>query len=366
MLRVASLLLLAVQFLLAIAGTDYYKLLGVSRSSSAGDLKKAYRKLSLKYHPDKNPAPEAADKFAEISNAYEVLSDADKREAYNRGGEEAVRQAEQRANTPASDPFSIFEAFGFGGGGGRQRGGGEEPRTASIEIPLRVTLKQLYTGTVLDARYARQVLCVEHSSCSKNSKDCQGPGIKMKHQQLAPGFVQQVQVRDDSCVARGKAWKTPCKNCPNGMTEEEELDLTIDITPGMHDGDHIKFDQVADEAIGHIPGDLIFIVSQIRDQHFTREGDDLSVSIEISLAEALVGFSKEISHLDGHAVTVAKKDVSHCSEVVKISGQGMPRKSQTSRSGAKSFGDLYVTLLINFPSSLTEQQKTAIKEVFPK
>lgn len=269
-----------------------------------------------------------------------------------------------RANSPPNDPFSIFEAFGFGGMGGGRRGD-DEPHTASIEIPLRVTLKQLYTGDVLDTRYSRQVLCVEHSSCSKNCKDCQGPGIKMKHQQLAPGFVQQVQVRDDSCVARGKCWKSPCKKCPNGMTEEEEIDLTVDVAPGMSDGDRIKFDQVADEAVGHIAGDLIFIINQVRHQHFTRNGDDLSVSIEISLAEALVGFTKEIKHLDGHSVPITKTDVSYCSEVIKVKGEGMPKKSSNSRSGSKSFGDLYVTLLIVFPESLNEQQKSLIRQVFP-
>ena len=217
----------------------------------------------------------------------------------------------------------------------------------------------------MDTRYSRQVLCVDHSSCSKNCKDCQGPGIKMKHQQLAPGFVQQVQVRDDSCVARGKCWKTPCKKCPNGMTEEEEIDLTIDVTPGMMDGEKIKFEQVADEAVGHISGDLIFTVQQIKHSYYTRDGDDLQVKIDITLAEALVGFNKQIEHLDGHRVTIAKDDVSYCSEVMVIKGEGMPRKGR-SRSNNKSFGDLYVTLLIEFPKSLTEQQKNSIREIFPK
>ena len=242
-------------------------------------------------------------------------------------------------------------------GGGRR--GDDEPRTASIEVPLRVTLKQLYTGDVLDTRYSRQVLCVDHSSCTKACKDCQGPGIKMKHQQLAPGFVQQVQVRDDSCVSRGKCWKAPCKKCPNGMTEEEEIDLTVDVAPGMMDGERIKFEQVADEAVGHVAGDLIFVISQVRHQYFTRNGDDLSVSIEISLTEALVGFDKEIEHLDGHRVKIAKSDVSHCSQVMKISGEGMPKKG--GRTGKKSYGDLYVTLLIVFPDKLTDQQKSTIR-----
>lgn len=177
------------------AGKDYYKILSVSKSASASEIKKAYRKLSLKYHPDKNSAPDAADKFAEISVAYDVLSDPEKRETYNRGGEEAVKQQEQRANTPQHDPFSIFEHFGFGGGGHRQQ---EDQRTPNIEIPVRVTLRQLYLGELLDVEYIRQVVCVEAGSCQKNNQDCQGPGIKVRMQQLAPGFVQQIQVRDQS------------------------------------------------------------------------------------------------------------------------------------------------------------------------
>ena len=98
-----------------------------------------------------------------------------------------------RENTPAADPFDIFSAFGFGGmGGGRQRE--EEQRTANVEIPVRVTLRQLYLGELLDVEYIRQVVCVEASSCEKKDKDCQGPGVKLRVQQLAPGFVQQIQV----------------------------------------------------------------------------------------------------------------------------------------------------------------------------
>jgi DnaJ-class molecular chaperone len=142
-------------------GADYYATLEIKKSATQAEIKKAYRKLSLKYHPDKNSAPDAADKFAQISVAYSVLSDTDKRETYNKGGEEAVSMQEQRANQPQQDPFSIFEHFGFGGGGGgfggqRHR---EEPTTPSVNIPLRVSLKQLYLGELLDVSYVRQVLC---------------------------------------------------------------------------------------------------------------------------------------------------------------------------------------------------------------
>ena len=217
-------------FAMAFAGKDYYKILGVTRSATSADIKRAYRKLSLKYHPDKNSAPDAAAKFADISTAYAVLFDDDKRATYNRGGEEAVQLQEQRGNQPATDPFSIFEHFGFSGMGGG--GGREEQRTPNVVIPVTISLKQLYTGEQLDVSYVRQVLCAEAASCQKNNNECQGPGVRVKMQQLAPGFVQQVQVHDSTCVARGKAWKSPCKGCPNGMTEEEEIQLTLDIQPG--------------------------------------------------------------------------------------------------------------------------------------
>jgi len=263
---------------------------------------------------------------------------------------------EQQGNHDAHDPFSIFEAFGFGGMGGR-RGREEEPRTSNVHIPVRVSLRQLFKGEVLDVEYSRQVLCLEAASCEKKSPNCQGPGISVRSQQLAPGFVQQVQVHDASCVARGKSWNPNCKACPRGMTEEEEIQLTLDIQAGMMDGDTIKFDQVADEAPGHIAGDLIFTIKQIPHPSFRRKGDDLETTMVISLLESLVGFQKVIAHVDGHEVQINKEDVTYCSEVVRIVGEGMPRKG-----GKKGRGDLFVTLNINFPRNFTPKQKSEIKK----
>jgi DnaJ-class molecular chaperone len=319
------------------------------------------RKLSLKYHPDKNPSEDASTKFAEIANAYSVLSDSDKRATYDRGGEEAVQQQEQRGNQAAHDPFSIFEAFGFGGfHGGRGR---EDPRTANVEIPLRVTLRQLYVGDVLDVAYSRQVMCTEAASCQTNKQECAGPGVAMRMHQLAPGFVQQVQMQEPTCVARGKAWKSNCKACPKGMTEEEEIQLTVDVQSGMRDGDKISFEQVADEAVGHIAGDLIFIVQQIPHAHFSRQGDDLYTSIEITLLESLVGFSKSFDHVDGHQVTVTKSDVTYCGEVFVVKGEGMPIKDSSRDRKARKRGDFFVTLSIAFPKTFTEEQKAALKTI---
>lgn len=162
---------------------------------------------------------------------------------------------------------------------------------------------------------------------------------------------------DPSCVARGKAWKSPCNACPNGMTEEEEIQLTVDVQAGMRHGDFVKFDQVADEAVGHIPGDLIFVINQQDHPVFRRQGDDLYVDFTISLLESLVGFSKTLEHLDGHVVTIAKNDVTYCSETIAIANEGMPIKGGRNRRGT-----LFITLNINFPSNFSEQQKSLIRQ----
>lgn len=128
------------------------------------------------------------------------------------------------------------------------------------------------------------------------------------------------------------------------------------LQAGMRHGDFIKFDQVADEAVGHIPGDLIFVVHQLQHPVFTRSGDDLFVQFTISLLESLVGFSKTLEHLDGHQVVVAKEHVTYCSEVLAIPNEGMPIK------GGRGRGTLYITLNINFPHQFSENQKKLIRQ----
>jgi hypothetical protein len=161
-------------------------------------------------------------------------------------------------------------------------------------------------------------------------------------------------------VTGGKCWKPKCKSCPNGMTEEEEIQLTVDLQAGMHHGEQVKFDEIADEAVGHLAGDLVFTVNQIPHPQFRREGDDLHIRMDISLENALLGFTRTFSHLDGHQVQVAKKDVTHCSEVFTIPNEGMPIKGQAKR------GSLHITLEIQFPKDFSNAQKGHLKKAFGK
>ena len=143
------------------------------------------------------------------------------------------------------------------------------------------------------------------------------------------------------------------------MTEEEEIQLTLDIQPGMSDGDTIKFDQIADESVGHIAGDLIFNIQQAPDEFYVRQGNDLLLTITISLLDSLVGFTRSFNHLDGHAVEIKKDTVSYCSEIVLIKNEGMPVKG---KKGIR--GNLLVTLEIEFPKELTQSQKDQMRKAF--
>eukprot|EP00903_Cladosiphon_okamuranus_P017902 g16473.t1 len=332
---------------------DLYEILGLGRGASSSEIKKAYRQLSLKYHPDKNPSEDAAARFAEVASAYEVLSDEEKRDTYDRFGEEGLKQKEQ---TGSADPFQdMFSHFGFGGGR-RQR---EESRTPNVEIPLRVSLRQLYQGDTFDTVYVRQAMCVGAGQCEKNCKDCQGPGIAVKMHQLGPGFVQQVQIRDENCIARGKCWKKKCSACPNGPTQQEEVILTAEVQKGMRDRDTIVFEEVADEAIGHRAGHLVFIIETLVHPDFTRRNDDLHMDMEIPLVKALSGFEVSFKHLDGHVVDVKRSGITSPGDVMQIKKEGMPRRG----GNGKTFGSLYIRFSIAFPKVLSAQQVATLRGV---
>lgn len=338
---------------------DFYKILGVKRGASQKEIKKGYRQMSLKFHPDKNKEEGAAQKFSEIARAYEVLSDESLKEIFDQRGEEGLKQHEQNQQHGGGgggggfdDMFSQF----FGGGGGGRRDTGDA-RTDDVEVPLRVSLKQLYEGVVLDVHYVREVLCVNWEECTRSNPECSGPGVKVFRQQIAPGFVQQVQQNDDRCISRGKMWKSNCKACASGKTSTEKIDLSIDVTKGMRNNERITFEGVADEKPGHKAGDLHFIIQEIPGKSFHRENDNLYTTADIPLVEALTGVSRQFAHVNGETFTVTVDDVIECDDVKRIKGKGMPRRN------GQGYGDLFLTFEVDFPDKLTVEQKAEIKKI---
>lgn len=277
--------------------TKFYKLLEVEKNASDSDIKKAYRKLAVKHHPDKGGDPE---KFKEITRAYEVLSDSDKRAKYDKYGEEGIE------NDGAGDPGDIFEAF-FGGGGRGRGGGGSRKRqkTKDVVQPLKITLEQMYTGQTKKMAITRQVL--DKKKGVQECRSCDGRGVKVEVIRMGP-MIQQMQSACNSCGGQGKSFS---------LKQEREV-LEVHIQKGSPDGHKVVFREMADEHPDADAGDVVFVLKQQEHPVFKRKGADLFVERKISLLEALCGFQMELTHLDGRKLLIKTSP----GEIVKPMVQG--------------------------------------------
>ena len=339
---------------------DLYKILGVKRDATANDIKHKYRQLSRMYHPDKNKSKEAEEKYKEINEAYEILHDNKKRRIYDRGGMEAVNRANQGDNDGGMDPFDIFGSF-FGGGGKRHR----ENRADDLRVKVRTSLKDLYMGKEYEFTYTRSAMCPHCRGSGADSyedveicKKCKGNGVIMETKQIGPGFIQQFQRECPKCGGRGKTIKKKCHVCNGAKIVKTLEEMTLYIEKGMKNGNEIKFEEFGEEVPDKDPGNLIFVVQELGDKYFKRENDNLKYEMEISLKDALLGFEKFITHLDGHKVKVSKSSISQQGDVIRIRGEGMPVHNKGDK------GDLFVVLKIKLPEKLDDEQKNKFKTFF--
>jgi DnaJ family protein B protein 4 len=313
--------------------TDYYKILGIEKTATSNEIKKAYRKMAMKYHPDKNPdnKEEAENKFKLVSEAYQVLSDPEKKEVYDKygkagiDGESGVNGADGfnrggfgpnvRIFTSGSgfkNPHDIFNAF-FGGGGGDDDDNdffGFRPSQRKRQHPpvvhkIRCTLQDLYLGTTKKIKINRKVM--------KNGKP----------------------------------------------TSEDEI-IEIKIQPGFKEGTKFTYEQKGDDyGDGVIPSDIICELVQVPHQKFTRCGDDLETNIKLTLKEALCGFSKKIQMLNDEYTTVSLDQLSDLNHIHKIKGNGMPKRKN---GHAVGHGDLIIKYEVTIPK-LTSVQKEELDKI---
>lgn len=351
----------------------FYDLLGVSRDCNDTDLKKQYRKLAMQYHPDKNPGnPAAADKFKEISHAYEILSDAQKREIYNQYGEEGLND-NGGGGFSAEDIFSQFFGGGFFGGGGPRRGGRPQQRRGEdLQHPLKVTLEDLYKGKTTKLSLQKSVLCAEcNGKGSKNPQGvkkcegCKGQGIKISLRQIAPGMVQQMQQTCPDCRGAGEVIreKDRCTKCTGSKTYSEKKVLDVYIDKGMRHGQRVVFSGEGDQAPDIIPGDIIVVLQQKEHATFKRDGDDLFMEQELTLHEALCGYELRITHLDGRILRVKSTvgEVVTPGDVKCIVGEGMPMHKRPYEKGR-----LIIRFTVAFPQSVTADAVKLLEKALPK
>jgi len=331
----------------AYAAADYYKTLGLTRSASDDQIKRAYRKLALKYHPDKNQGDEkAASQFAELGNAYGVLSDVEKRRVYDRHGEEGVKQHEQPTagggggGFGCNDIFSQFFGGGFGGGFGGQQQEPETPKGDSLVMDLEVSIADLYLGKVLRVARDKNVIVPAKGKRKCNCKQ------RMVTKQIGPGMFQQYA-------------KEECEECPNVKLQRESGTLQVEIDAGAPDGHELLFFEEGEPVVDGEPGDLRMRIKTSADATFTRIGDDLLMTKRITLVHALVGFDLDWKHFDGHVVKLKRDGVTIPGWVETVENEGMPKHNKH-----KQFGNLVVTYQVDFPKSLTDQTKAEVTKLF--
>jgi DnaJ family protein A protein 2 len=347
--------------------TKFYDLLEVTPDVGEADLKKAYRKRALRLHPDKGGDPEL---FKEVTHAYEILSDPQKRSIYDARGEAGLNE---QGGMGGMDPQDLFSQLFGGGGGGFFGGGGprgpQGPRKGKDLVHrVNVTLEELYKGKTSRLALTRHVICAKCSG--KGGKDgavrtcpgCNGRGIRVIMRQMGP-MIQQIQQACNECDGSGEIIKEKdrCKTCNGKKTVQERKMLDVHIDKGMKDGQAITFAGESDQAPDTIPGDVVIIVQEKPHDRFKRKDNDLYHDLDIDLLSALGGGHFAVKHLDERVLHVNLRP----GEVIKpghekvIQGQGMPNQRH------HDLGDLYIKFNVVFPDSLSPDVIPHLEKALP-
>ncbi len=343
---------------------DYYEVLGVNRDAPEDEIKKAYRKLAMKYHPDRNPdSKEAEEKFKEAKEAYEILSEPEKRAAYDQYGHAGVDPSAGGAGGFGGQGFGSFaDAFGdifgdiFGGGGGRGRGG--VYRGADLRYNLEVTLEEAARGCEKQIRIPSMESCdvcngsgAKPGTQPKTCNTCGGHG-QVRMQQ---GFFS-IQQTCPTCHGTGKVIPEPCTACHGVGRVKKQKTLSVKIPAGVDEGDRIRLSGEGEPGqAGGPSGDLYVVIHQKAHGVFQRDGSDLHCEMPISFTVAALGGEIEIPTLDGKAKIKISPET-QTGKVYRLRGKGI--------KGVRSsvFGDLMCHVVVETPVNLTERQKQLLHE----
>lgn len=337
---------------------DYYQVLGVPSDADQAAIKAAYRKLALKYHPDRNPGDKSAEeRFKQINEAYAVLSDPEKRSRYDRYG-----SADPQAHF-SGDIFDIFNAV-FGSGfstGGRVRVQRGHPGE-DLETDLTITLEQAREGATVEVEIERLGLCsrcsgerAEPGTGRQTCPTCRGAGqVRMQTQSFFGTMVSQQLC--PQCRGHGEVISTPCSECRGQGRVRVRATVPITLPKGIDGGYRLRVPQQGNAGLdGGRPGDLYAYITLAPHEHFVRDGDDLRYRLKLGVAQAALGSAFEIPTLDGPEVLSIPPGTQPGQEF-RLRGKGMPRLRQT------GYGDLIITADVVIPSKLSPKARELLRE----
>jgi DnaJ-class molecular chaperone len=353
---------------------DFYQVLGLSsKNVTEEEIKKAYKKMAIKFHPDKCKDADAKDKFQKISEAYEVLSNVEKRKMYDEYGKEGLEHMNSAGGRTGMSQEEMFARF-FGGGDddGHIFGGSfqQQKRTKDLIFRMGVTLSDLYNGVIKKLAINREIICKTcEGKCHKDNADvkpckqCDGKGYRVKMLKIGMGMMlNQGAVECEQCMGNGKMFSREdrCDQCVGKGVQNERIIKEIGIKKGMSVGDTITLESMSHEALGMKTGDVVIILVEKADatKKFTRSGSDLYLTLDISLKEALTGFQREIIHLDDSKIFFEIKPgtvVDHAT--VRTLQKGMPIY------GTDKVGSLIIKFSIVYPKQLSLEAIEEIKKI---
>lgn len=344
---------------------DYYEILGVEREASVDEIKKAYRRLAVQFHPDKNPGDAAAEEqFKEASEAYAVLSDPEKRNQFDRFGHQGVGQDFSGFDPTAFGDFSdiLGDLFGFGFGDifgqrGRSRQGPRRGR--DLQYTLRLTLEEAATGTEKTVRIPRQESCKacdgsgsEPGTSPETCSTCRGAGQVM----FRRGFLSVAQTCP-ACQGRGRINPSPCPQCRGRGQEEVEATLRVTVPAGVDNGMRLRLAGEGEDGRQGGPAGSLFVVMAVEPHElFEREGSRLHLELPISVFQAILGAEVPITTILGEDQTVSVAAGTQPGDVVRVKAAGMPEVDRGRR------GDLFVHLKVVVPTKLNADQRALVEE----
>jgi len=342
------------------AKRDYYEVLGVARAASDADIKTAYRKLAMKHHPDRNPGDNDCEhRFKEVSEAYEVLKDADKRAAYDRFGHAAFEHGGGAGFGAdfASTFADIFDDF-FGMGGRRGRTGGRE-RGADLRYNMEIALEEAFHGKTAQVRIPTSVTCeVCSGSGAKGGakpKACPTCGGHGKIRQTQGFFT--LERTCPTCHGRGQVIDDPCPSCAGSGRVTRERTLSVNVPAGVEDGTRIRLAGEGEAGMrGGPPGDLYIFLSIAAHPFFQRDGADLHCRVPISMVTAALGGEFEVPTIDGSKTRVKVPEGTQSGRRFRLATKGMPVLR------TKQAGDMYVQVVVETPQNLTKRQRELLNE----